>query len=71
MDAATQRRIFEPFFTTKPAGQGTGLGLAVVQRVLSEHGASIEVESTVGVGTSFHLYFTAQADPSRSPALPP
>jgi CheY-like chemotaxis protein len=49
-------RIFEAFFTTK--GQtGTGLGLSIVQRIMQEAGGFVEVDSTPGQGTAFHLYF--------------
>jgi two-component system NtrC family sensor kinase len=52
-----QARIFEPFFTTKPDGKGTGLGLSIVQGILENHGGSISVQSTIGVGTTFTLKF--------------
>jgi PAS domain S-box-containing protein len=57
MDAATKARVFEPFFSTKEVGKGTGLGLAIVHGVAQQHGGWVDLESTVGVGTTFTLWF--------------
>ena len=48
-------KIFEPFFTTKPKGQGTGLGLCVVQSIVSRAGGKIRVESKFGEGSTFFV----------------
>jgi PAS domain S-box-containing protein len=48
-------KIFEPFFTTRPRGQGTGLGLCIVQDVVSRNGGRIRVESKIGKGTTFTI----------------
>jgi len=52
-------RIFEPFVTTKEVGEGSGLGLFVCHKYVSEYGGKIELESDVGVGTTVHVWLPA------------
>ncbi len=55
MPPEVQAKIFDPFFTTKPLGVGTGLGLTICHRIVTEAGGSIEVESTPGVSTTVRV----------------
>jgi signal transduction histidine kinase len=50
-----KEKIFEPFFTTKKAGEGTGIGLDLVAKIIEKHGATLDMESIVGVGTTFKI----------------
>ncbi|MCL4511219.1 MAG: PAS domain S-box protein [Bacteroidetes bacterium] len=69
MDEETQRRIFDPFFTTKELGKGTGLGMSVVYGVMTAHQGFIDMESSLGAGTTFFLYFPVQKEEAVLPQI--
>jgi two-component system cell cycle sensor histidine kinase/response regulator CckA len=62
MSPDVQKRLFEPFFTTKDAGEGTGLGLSMVQAIVRQNGGHISVQTAPGKGTTFRIYFPTAAD---------
>src|SRR5438270_9365762 len=64
MPREIMEHIFEPLFTTRPSG-GTGLGLAVANQVVTQHGGFLFVESTVGHGSAFHIFLPKAAPPEN------
>ncbi len=61
-------RIFDPFVTSKAAGEGNGLGLAVAEGIVADHGGHIEVASREGEGTSFEIFFPSGEAEAPSPS---
>ncbi|MGD0412027.1 MAG: PAS domain-containing protein [Verrucomicrobiota bacterium] len=70
MTDEVKAHLFEAFFTTKPKGKGTGLGLATCQTIVQESGGHIGVESEVGRGTTFRVYFPRVEQPLEVAARP-
>jgi len=66
IDPATRDRIFDPFFTTKPIGAGTGLGLSISYGIVKDHGGTIRVDSTPGVGSNFTIQLPLKPAPKTS-----
>jgi signal transduction histidine kinase len=66
IEPAQRDSIFNPFFTTKP--EGVGLGLAIVSKIVDEHGGKITVESDPGKGSVFHVRLPNSGELPSAPA---
>jgi CheY-like chemotaxis protein len=62
MHPDTLAKIFDPYFTTKKEGEGTGLGLAMVNSIVTRGDGAISVESTIGEGTTFCIFLPIQEE---------
>ncbi len=69
MDSTTKSRIFDPFYSRKEVGQGTGMGLSIVHSIMGTYHGAITVDSEVGEGTTFYLYFPATHAPETLEVL--
>lgn len=70
MSESVRQKVFEPFFTTKDVGQGSGLGLSMVYGFAQQSGGQVNIESTVGKGTSIHLYLPRAKGGTLDQAVP-
>jgi CheY-like chemotaxis protein len=62
MDSRVKARVFEPFFTTKPPGEGSGLGMAMMYGLTQQHGGFVELDSTLGRGTTVRVFMPLARD---------
>ncbi len=69
MEPEELAKIFDPFFTTKSVGEGTGLGLSISHGIIERHGGRIDVESTLGIGTTFIVSLPVDAAQAWATAI--